>query len=193
MANKKIKRSVGENMLNRVIITFLALNFIFYSCNPDKAIKIEESRISFHTTDPSVLFFRNVRQLQYKKEALGNIDVFRLKKLYESDPVLQPAIIHNWKNDEAYIVLELNNQWDKLDTLILGQQDTLHRIQEKIFQLQDKESYFEICRHIYNALLDQEYLYLRNNQDSIPVFSSKKNLEGFRTTMLDYYRLVNLF
>jgi len=87
--------------------------FIFLlSCQPYKDRRIDFEQLNFTTTDPSELFFKNVRQLYYEKEEWreAKLNVYRYKDLNlgEDYPIINPAIVINWYSDEAYILLEPN-------------------------------------------------------------------------------------
>lgn len=62
----------------------------------------------FHTTDPSHLYFRNLRASAYRTRTLpGRMEEYRYGEFPDSSsqPILLPVIVDNWLADEAYIYL----------------------------------------------------------------------------------------
>lgn len=172
------------------------ISLLIFSCNPDKNAKIDLSQLDFKTDDSSKLFFKNIRQPFYEKEEMeaAKLETFRLKKRERSDdfPVINIAIVNNWRYDEAYILLEpnvaagptgqLKVKWKKE-----GQEG------EIIFEGGNKMKHLQFASMIYTRILEQcEFqIYLSNKWENL--FNTEKTREAFRITMFDYYRLIRQF
>jgi len=68
---------------------------------------------AFHTTAPSLLYFKNMRSSYYQMEEQpgSRIELYRLNRFddTQSRPILYPIIANNWLQDEAYLFLEKND------------------------------------------------------------------------------------
>jgi hypothetical protein len=97
-------------MLQR-LLCLLALCFLI-ACQVDNASsespKTEKS--PYHTTAPSLLFFKNMRSTYYtmEEQAKSRIELYRHARFQENNqrPLLIPVIANNWMEDEAYLFLE---------------------------------------------------------------------------------------
>ena len=93
----------------RLLFALLALA-ILVSCNPDKKKEVDQTTISFDTNDASKLFFKNIRQSYYDQQIMeeAKLEIYRLKKRNQSSdqPVINLAIVNNWRYDQAYLLLE---------------------------------------------------------------------------------------
>lgn len=177
------------------IIFFLLIIFSF-SCNVDLQKKIEVENSKFSTSDASELFFKNVRQTDYDKVEMkeAKLNVFRIQeRTPEADyPNLIPAIVINWRHDEAYLLIEPNSlvpqdsiliKWIKADTIQQG---------EYKFHFGDKNDHFTFSSLIYESLVSDHNLFIIKEDDEIPILNKDKDREAFRKTVKDYYRLVEL-
>lgn len=179
-------------MKNLLFIIFL---MIFYCCNPDKATRIASDKAKFNTSDASEIFFKNVRQTYYEKNEIeaAKIDFYKNKKLLEEEVLLFPQIVHNWREDQAYILLEFDPGIAAQNQLKLISKDSIGQIDEKVYPLVDKKVHFEIVSDIYNHILDDHKIFLIIQQDSISLFPNQAAREAFRITMVDFYRLVDMY
>ncbi len=182
--------------VSRFVWIFFA--FTVLACNPDKQRKVASEQVKFTTSDASELFFRNVRQLYYDKTVMeeAKLDVYRIKERSEaeSQPIVNLAIAVNWRFDEAYLLVEPNPFFQHIDTIQVIWQDTV-RQEDGIFYFMNgnKEAHFEFASQLYNSLLGAQQLFIINNQERFPLLQNDDEREAFRKTMVDYYRLVDLF
>ena len=178
-------------MKNLSLLLIIALSF---GCNPDKETRINSKKAKFKTSDASELFFKNVRQTYYNKDeiATAKLDVYKNKKLLNHEPLLFPQIVHNWREDEAYILIEFDQQINELGSLQLLWKDSIG-FQSETFPLVNKKVHFDIASQVYNNILNEKTNYIKINQDTVKLFPDTDTKEGFRITMVDFYRLVDMY
>ena len=181
------------------LLTISASLILLLACNPDKDRKVDDMQAKFTTSDASELFFRNMRQSNYDKETMdeAKLDIYRMddRSLAEDKPVLNLAIVINWRYDEAYILTEPNDYLQQLDTLKIYWQDTVQH-QQGFYQYLpgDKDTHFQFASQLYNSLQGQHQLYVMPpSGEKVPMLSRRNERETFRRTMMDYYRLVDLY
>ncbi|MGB3586737.1 MAG: hypothetical protein WBA23_09365 [Tunicatimonas sp.] len=169
------------------------------ACNPDKERKVNDAEAKFTTSDASELFFKNVRQGYYDKETMdaAKLEIYRIKERnqVEDQPILNVAIVINWRYDEAYIITEPNAYLQQQDTLTIFWQDTAQQQQGTYEYLPgNKESHYQLASRIYNSLQDKHQLYIPSPEgEQVPFLARRSEREAFRKTMVDYYRLVDLY
>ena len=176
--------------------SFYTLIFLLISCNPDKLKKVEVEQVDFETSEASELFFRNIRQTYYRKDKQpeSNLDIYRLKKLVRQNPKFFPTIVHNWQYDEAYLIMDFDFSLNKENKLILlwnGNQDG--KMNSQVYTIKNKESHFQLSTTIYNHILNEDRVLVKQNNDTLRLFENNEEKEGFRITMVDYYRLVDIY
>lgn len=180
-------------------LVFTLLVFIFSACKPIADKPVDAYNPKFNTTEDSELFFKNVRQIAYDLERQKNtkIDIYRSKKQDENNkiPKIHLAIAHNWRYDEAYILIELGAYFKSLQNV------EIHWKNEKsgetgIYEFQrksNKNEYFRFASEIYNSIVAQHTLWVMEKENKIFFLENPEEREAFKTTMKDYYRLVALF
>ena len=176
---------------------FLLLGLL--SCTSGKEQPVDDTQAKFTTSDASELFFKNVRQGYYDKETMdeAKLDIYRITERNQADdqPVLNLAIVMNWRYDEAYILTEPNAYLQQLDTLRVYWQDTIQQQQgDYLYIPGNKEKHYQFASQIYNSLQGQHQLYVKpNSGKAAPMLNKRADREAFRKTMVDYYRLGDLY
>jgi hypothetical protein len=175
-----------------VLLYSIPLCFLLISCHWDVKT-VDPSKPKFRTNDSSVLFFKNLRQVQYYKEVLSEakIDVYRHKKVSDlkSTSTFQLAIVHNWMIDEVVIFIEPTGAY-LTDTLpiVIGSQPPM------LFQKGNKYEQYEWVANIYNAIiLEKEISVLDPIDGEKPLFPSGIEKEAFRVSSKDFFKLVQVF
>jgi hypothetical protein len=176
------------------ILTSLITAAILFSCNPDKNKRADPDKIKFTTTDDAELFFKNIRQQAYDLEEMkaANLLVYRHedRKINPDYPLLQPALVVNWLHDEAYLLLEPNEQIPNNEPLLIAWQDSLqHKSGEYRFEFGSKEEHLRFAGELYSSILDGHKLYYVSDSVAIPFLSNNTDRKIFRHSLLDYYRL----
>ena len=178
-------------------VFFMIVAGMMYACHPDKNKKIDPEP-QFSTSDASELFFKNVRQSYYDKFEMkeAKLEVYRIKERMQMEqyPLLQPAIVVNWRYDEAYLLLEPNATLQGLDSVKIIWEDTVaHKKGYYVFANGNKADHYRLATSIYNSIQDRQQLYVLGKDNQKQEFLHKAtDREAFRKTLFDYYRLVNL-
>lgn len=167
------------------------------SCNVDKDKAISSTHPKFTTSDASELFFKNIRQNSYDKEELaaGKMIVNRMigRSFAHDHPVINLAIVINWRYDESYILIEPNEFFEVLAGIKVVWQNSENRSSgDYLYETGNKESQFLFATNIYTSLLRGDKLFIKKEGVLTPFLVASPEREIFRKTMLDYYRLVDL-
>ena len=168
------------------------------ACNLDKNTSIDETKATFTTSDASELFFKNVRQIRYDQQEMpeAKLNVFRLgnRSQAEDHPILNLAIVINWRYDEAYLLVEPNAYLQDMDSLQVTWQDTVSQQQgEYRWAGGGKEAQFTFASQLYRSIQQGYQLYIKNPRGEEERFLDRYDeREAFRITLFDYYRLVDL-
>lgn len=175
--------------------TALLFSVLLAACNPDKNRRADPEKIKFTTTDDAELFFKNLRQQNYDKEELpaARLDVFRHSDRTKepSYPFLQLAMVVNWRNDEAYMLLEPN---EKINTDVPVEIRWIDKTTGEsgvyTFDYGNKEEHLRFAGELYGSILDgHELEYLSGPEKVISFMEKPKEREIFRISMFDFYRL----
>lgn len=182
--------------MKRIFIFIVAIAF---SCNLDSGKKIEKDNAKFSTTADSRLFFKNVRQIYYYKEIKENtkLEVYRFgrRNVAQNLPVINLALVNNWSYDEAYVLVEPGPYFDNMDRIEVEWTDKANK-QSGVYRFAfgSKESHFKFASEIYESIKAKHQLLVYNQEKQwVNLFQSETDKDNFRKTMVDYYRLVNLY
>lgn len=179
-------------MYNKLSSLLLIL-ILTLSCNPDKQTKVDQNEITFATDDASVLFFKNVRQLYYEMEEMeaAKLNVFRHKKRDQSqdEPIINLAIVENWRFDEAYLLLEANAIISRLNEFRIKWEGEMG-MGEILYRQGNKSDQVAFADQVYERIQQGCTFSIQVNGTWSSFLDSEKSREAFRVTMFDYYRLV---
>jgi len=184
-------------MKNTLILGIL-LSSIFWMCRQPEGQKEFTGKEQFRTTEPSRIYFNNVRSSSYysQRQAGTRIDTYRLRKLANATdrPLLTPLIVNNWMEDEAYIFIRKNEfEQGFSDTLTvkwLSQADSGYYY----LPLANKENQYQFAGQLYESLQQKHRLYVKNEaQEFVPLFDDYNDKQQFRTVLKDYYRLTEVY
>lgn len=179
------------------ILLFLVALASLAACNLDKGTPVDEKKAKFTTSDPSELFFKNVRQIYYDQEemAAAKLNVFRLgdRSRAEDYPVINLAIASNWRYDEAYLLVEPNAYLENMDSLRVTWKSPDQQTGTYRWARGNKEAQFTFASQLYRSIQRGQQLYVTNAQGKQEKLLDRyDDREAFRKTMFDYYRLVDL-
>ena len=174
-------RKIKEIFLSLICV------IITYSCHLRQNEKVDLRDFDFKTTDQAELFFKNVRQSEYRvvenKEA--KINMFYYKRYDDLDSTrFNPVIIHHWLVDKAYLWFEIAMTEESVDIFIEKNQNTT----VLSFGASSTLNHLEVNNAIFNALLDTANITYRDK----PLFNNEKESTFFKVVVNDYYRLVGL-
>ncbi|MGB3848509.1 MAG: hypothetical protein WA958_00965 [Tunicatimonas sp.] len=181
----------------KMLLLLIALGGLA-ACNLDKDTQVDDRKAKFTTSDPSELFFKNVRQIYYDQEemAAAKLNIFRLGDRSEAEdyPVINLAIASNWRYDEAYLLVEPNAYFEELDSIRVTwknaetQQEGRYR-----WARGSKEAQFKFASQLYRSIQQGHQLTVTNRQgQQEKLLDRYDDREVLRKTMFDYYRLVDL-
>jgi len=175
----------------------VVLVVLAFACHPDKNKQIDLTEPKFTTSDASELFFKNIRQSYYEKTEIkaSKLDVYRIKDSPQESMPLFPTIVINWRYDEAYLLLELNEQLQALDTVkVLWEDPIADKSGTYLFaQAGNKAEHYQLATQIYNSIQAGQQMYiLEKKGQKLSFLQNRPERESFRKTMFDYYRLVDL-
>jgi hypothetical protein len=179
-------------------IIFLIL-LLFTSCTSPKPQKEFISDRQFRTTDPSRLYFNNIRSTHYyrKKNQHSNSDLYRNRKLSFNNqrPIIHPLIVNNWMSDEAYIFIEKNEYiggWS--DTLTIRWLENDNIGGEYLLPIPSRPEMYAFAGKIYAAMKEGKTLEAKNAKGIfVPLLENQQDRAAFQTTLRDYYRLTELY
>lgn len=176
----------------RIVLGLLAM--VLVACNPDKQTQVDQSEITFKTTDSSKLYFKNIRQSYYDLEEMeaAKLEVFRFKKRAQGDerPVINLSIVNNWRYDEAYLLLEPNG-YIQQDTLKLRWKSADGLKTDSIFYSRgNKTDIVKFADQVYQQIQSKSEFEIELEGNWKRFLNESLDREAFRITMFDYYKLV---
>jgi hypothetical protein len=181
----------------RKSIALLLLTFYLISCHAKQDRKGSSEVVHFKTTDSSVLFFKNLRQSYYDKQEnnVAKADIYRdpERSKDQTKPIINLAIVHHWRNETAYIMVEPNELLINEIRLEIKWQSSKN--QDKgiyVFDFGDMEMQHKFATSLYESIQRQHFLKVKSNGKWLDLLSKEDEKEVFRKTMLDYLRLTNL-
>lgn len=176
------------------VVYLLLFMSLLAGCRLDGDKTVDRAKITFRTGDDTELFFKNIRQSYYdlEEKSAAKLNVFRYedRSLAEDHPVINLAIIHNYMEDEAYILIEPNEIIADEVPLEVMRGDSAKSIE---LQNYSRREIIEFASQLYEAIKNGEYLSVQVQDSTFTLFPSSKEREAFRITMSDYYRLIRVF
>ncbi len=166
-----------------------------FACDTPKPQKEYTGKRQFRTTDPSRLYFKNMRSAYYFRSRRPNSkkDIYKLKKSSKDidRPLLEPTIINDWMNDMAFVFMEKNKYKyfpDDDDLNILWQHaDSTGNF---VWKSLTKEAQFEFAGAIYDGLLKGYNMSMISAKgDTIPFLDVHQDRKHFAVVMRDFYKL----
>ena len=182
--------------MQKISILLLAvISAALISCNPDKESRVNRARLDFTTTDESELFFKNVRQAYYDQQEMAEagMNVFRLGKRNEAGdlPVINLAIVHQWRLDEASIIIEPNAFFEEGEIVLKWHNATEDG--ELRYSRGNRELQQTFVVEVYDHLVAKDSMEVIVGGTSYPWPASFEDSEAYRITTFDYLRLVGVF
>jgi hypothetical protein len=174
-------------------LSFTILLLLLFACDSDTKKRVNRENLHFATTDDAELFFRNLRRTEYDYQNLkaAKLDIFRHQdRTQEADyPLLIPALVVNWRYDEAYIVLEANELLGDVRPLIVKWQDRQQQEGEYILESNNKMEQLRFASRLYEGIQQGQLFFLPTDSVQLPFMDKPADRKVFRTTLFDYYRL----
>ncbi len=178
--------------MRNLTLLFLVISLCSCQINQDKKV---ESFSDFKTDESTKLYFKNVRRSYYDVTELetAKLETYRFKKRVQDDlePIINLAIVNNWRFDEAYVLLEPNGKFiGGMDDIQVRWYDNSEELTAK-FENTNKESHLAFADIIYNNVISEKEMEVWNGNEWLKFLTTSKAKEAFRISMYDYYRLVN--
>lgn len=179
----------------KYVITSIIISLILTACNPDKNKRADPGKVKFSTTDDAEIFFRNLRQRQYDKEEVpeAKLDVFRHSDSVQKAayPVFQLALVVNWRYDEAYLLMEPNENVDTGRPVEIRWNDVkTGKSGIYTFSYGSKEDHLRFAGQLYDSIREGHALeYLSGAEQASSFLNDPEEREVFRISMFDFYRL----
>lgn len=178
--------------MRKIIILLNVLIYCACSVNTSKEIDLE--KITFNYRDDAYIFFRNMRQTNYDIEILEKAGwrIYRHEDNSEDtgDYYFKTALVVNWRANKAYPIIEMQKSIEK-DGLQLSWVDP--KSNESGTIALGSLSRFEemkLLTQIYNHVMKERKLNWKpDGEISKPLFANSDEIESFRVTMYDFFRL----
>lgn len=178
-------------------ILIILVSFLIVGCQSKDPTSISVEDIDFMTNDASEIFFKNVRQSYYDKQeiAAAGMDVFRMsdRNLDADYPLIHLAIAYNWRNDQAFLMVEPNAGITNPEEFELWRINTAEEDTAVIrYTMGNMKDQVTFAHRVFQALSAEDQLYFYDGQAASPIFDKFEDREVLRKTVLDYYKLINL-
>ncbi|MCU0446177.1 MAG: hypothetical protein MUE85_14820 [Microscillaceae bacterium] len=148
---------------------------------------------NFKTRPDTEIYFKNVRQLYYDREEQTNtkLNLYRFAQRSKTDqkPAINLVIVHNWRYNEAYLLVETNNFFPKTPPFKLFWRNKNGRDGTIFFENGDKTAHFAFANALYQGVLDEYVFYQSVRGQEVTILNSRVEREAIRITMLDYLKL----
>ena len=149
------------------------------------------------TNDASEIFFKNVRQSDYDKQeiAAAGMDVFRMsdRNLEANYPLIHLAIAYNWRNDQAFLMVEPNEKIHTPEQFELWQVNSSRQDTTAIiYAMGNMKDQVTFAHRLFQAVNAEDELFFYDGKVPVPIFDKYEDREVLRKTILDYYKLIDL-
>lgn len=182
--------------MKKSIFQLLTILLIISSCQIDREKKIDREKFTFKMGSDTQLFFKNVRQSYYdleeNKAAKFNVFRFSNREKTNQKPVLNLAIVINYLQDEAYLLMEPNTAMGDLPFSIVST-DSSGQTNTITLTSQNRESTLHFVTDLYEHLLQGNSFELELDGKKTGLFTKPNEKEAFRITVSDYYRLTRIY
>ncbi|MEL6863492.1 MAG: hypothetical protein AAFP19_03690 [Bacteroidota bacterium] len=177
-------------------ITFykgLLLLFLLSACSSDQEQVQKGPKSPFQTTQPSVLYFKNMRSVNYKQRRQEpKMDVYTFRQFTDTDsrPILYPLIVNNWLQDEAYLLIERNEFGAFADSLIVQWESPTDSSGTFYLANTFKQQQYEFGLALYQRLKEDCSLKIKSSDGTyVPLFDQKEDRFHYATVVRDFLRL----
>ncbi len=178
------------------ILIAAAVLILFFGCSPapDEQERDTAGR-RFRTSQPSLLYFKNMRSTQYtmEEQAKSRIELYRHRKFEPTTqrPVLYPVIANNWLNDEAYLFLMPNEFEGQLAEPLTITQDTSSTEALRLESPKPGQQ-LELALQLFEGLKAGKNWFVRQqNGHYLPLYTDGDERAAYLTTVQDFLRLTD--
>jgi hypothetical protein len=182
--------------MKNILIVWIALFLLGCQATPGTE-PTGTSETRFRTTDPSRLYFKNIRSTSYAELASPQegVEVFRLRRMEpaEDRPMLMPKILNNWMEDEAYVFLETNAYPSGFARPLSVKWKTMQDSGQLVLSKPTPADQRAMADSLYLLLGEKADFWIKDGEDQwISLWGDNTDRTSFATTLRDYYRLVEV-
>jgi len=183
-------------MVNCIKLTILMF-LLQVGCKIDREKEVDRSKFQFKIGADANLFFRNVRQIYYDRSSPdGTWQAYRFSDRYTGDdrPVIEPVIVINWLQDEAYLLIDVNELLGEEDMITVTLSDAFANKTDTLsLNQRGRERMLEFGSKLYEAIQANRRVAVKSKGEFVPLFTEEMDREAFRITVSDFYRLTRVF
>ncbi len=184
-----------ESRMKYIFVIFYGF-LLLTSCEPSKPKLFDVENPSFQTYSDTELFFKNVRQIYYQLEdqAPTKLKLYRLKRQNtktQDRPIINLTLVHNWRYNEAYLLLEPNAFFENSGEFTVQWKNPANEENGKIqFERGNKKTLLKFAYLLYQKLKEDAQFWVVQQDKEYPLLADKQEREAFRVSMADYLRLI---
>ncbi len=168
---------------------FLLIVISVLGCNPDTVREVDIDSIGVSTTDASELYFKNMRRSEYDVEERKEqgLDIYTPENREDVKyPMIELSIVHNWRNDNAFIMIQPNVYLTPGSQIKIGDTNITFESANMLEQA-------KVGGIIYNALLKDEQFYLVTGDETQPFLADGDDRKLVKSCLHDFFKLVEAF
>lgn len=175
------------------LLAYLLVVVLIAACASPEPQEAVEGEKMFRTTDPSRLFFNNVRSSSYYLERPRGTDLelYRNRAFSQTAkrPVLVPIIVNAWLKHEAYLFVRPNDFPGLHDPLtVYWRADTT--VGQLRLETPTRPEQYRFANALYTHVRSDHKLdVLLQDSSRSPIFESRAERAAYLATIRDYYRL----
>lgn len=161
------------------------------SCHPDKHKPVESEDMRFTTTDASEMYFKNIRQSSYlvEQKPEAGINIYRNKDFRKNEIWLEPILVINWRNDQAFLLME-EKQEESTDEVSFSRTSSKNEL--LTFDKSHHKNHTEFALLVYNSLLNGDTVLYHSEGEAIPLLQNDIQRTAFRKVVFDWLRIVEI-
>ena len=176
------------------LLIFITLIGLIVSCSSEKSPNKQGSE--FHTTPPSLLYFKNIRSTSYTQTEQANtrVELFQLKKLdlNTNRPIIYPVIANNWLAEEAYLLIKTNDYVNGFKEITIEWEES-NESQSLSMGTPNFKNQYQFGLTIYELLNKGVDIRTRDELGNlVNLFDNYGDKSAFQTTMNDYLKLIEM-
>lgn len=177
---------------------FVFLLFLIISgCKIDNDKTIDRDNLTFKIGTDTQLFFKNVRQSYYdleeNKAAKFNVFRFSDRNMNPEEAVLNLAIVINYLQDEAYLLVEPSELLADENIELRAEHPTTGESVSLHLVAANREGMLDFCTSVYELIVQGYDIEMKLREKRQPILNTPETREAFRITVSDYYRLTRVF
>lgn len=183
--------------MKKYLILVFFLQLLLYACHQPEAQKEFTGAQQFRTTDPSRLYFNNIRSVYYLQEQQPDtrIEFYKLRRFPQTKerPFLYPIIANNWMESEAYIFLEKNDFKEGFSDTLTIQWKSETDSGYYYLPVANRENQYVLAGQLYESLRSRHRLFIKTKAaEFTPFFTDIDEQQQFKTVLRDYYQLTEV-